>query len=258
MSNNPYSLQSVMNFINEKFALILIMGVTLIFGFFVGSLWTENRMSKSGITGGTQNNAGIVADAGQTPPTGPTVEQLNKMPPVTNEDWSKGSSNPKVTLVEYSDYDCPFCQRFHDTMNQVIEEYGDQVAWVFRHYPLSFHPNAQKVAEAAECVGKLGGQTAFWKFTDSYFERTGGTGTGVAIADIASLGAEAGVSQTAVQTCLDSDEMAEKVNTHFSTGSTAGVTGTPGTMVVVDGEVKELIPGALPIEQVRLTIEKYL
>lgn len=89
--------------------------------------------------------------------------------PVTEDDWIKGSSDAVVTVVEYSDFDCPFCSRFHQAMGEVMADNPD-TAWVYRHFPLDqLHPEARYVAEAAECVGELEGQDAFWKFTDAYF-----------------------------------------------------------------------------------------
>lgn len=250
----PLSLQRLLQLVNDNFVAILIAAVVFGGGFYVGSIWTENKMLKSG-TAGT-GAAAPVADPNA--PTGPTAEQLAQMPEVSDEDWVRGNKDAKITLVEYSDLECPFCQRFHPTMNQVMEEYGDSVNWVFRHYPLPFHTYAQKAAEAAECAGKSGGNEAFWKFIDLYYEKTLANGTGYPQEDLASLAAEAGATQADVQKCLDDGEMTEKVTAQMAAGSTAGVSGTPGTIIVTEDGPQEIIPGALPIEQVKPMIEKYL
>ena len=259
--SQSYSLQSFLGFINSNFVLFIIIGLFSIGGFFIGSLWTENQMLANGSNKGASNTGPVgVAQPPTVPnaPSGPTDAQLGDLPPVEANEYKRGAKNPKITLVEYSDFECPFCQRFHPTMQQILEEYGDEIAWVYRHYPLNFHANAQKAAEAAECVGSLAGNDAFWKFGDLYFERTSSNGTGFPLSDLAALGAEAGADQAAVQNCLDSDEMAQRVQDQFTTGSAAGVTGTPGTFIVTDDGVQELIPGALPYEQVKQAIEKYL
>lgn len=94
----------------------------------------------------------------------------NPLPPVTAADHLDGPVGAPITIIEYSDLDCPFCKRFHETMNQVKAEYGDQVAWVYRHLPLlSLHPNAGLLAEATECVAELGGNDKFWDFLDRVF-----------------------------------------------------------------------------------------
>lgn len=257
--SESYSLQSFISFVSNNFVIILFSGLFFIGGFFVGSLWTENQLLAQDSNLGAANptaNAPLL-DAGNAP-SGPTEEQFDKLPPVDDSDYKKGAANPKITLVEYSDFECPFCKNFHITMQEIVDEYKGEVAWVYRHYPLSFHVNAQKAAEAAECVGEVAGSDAFWKFGDLYFERTSSSGTGIALSDLASLGAEAGANQAAVQKCLDSDQMAQKVKDQFTLGGAAGVSGTPGTFIVTDEGVQELIPGALPYDQVKQSIEKYL
>src|SRR3989344_453399 len=98
---------------------------------------------------------------------------LEEMSPITSTDHIRGNPDAPIKIVEYSDFECPFCKRFHETMQQVSAEYGDQVAWVYRHFPLDqLHSKARKEAVASECAAELGGNDAFWKFTDRFFELT--------------------------------------------------------------------------------------
>lgn len=88
--------------------------------------------------------------------------------PVTEKDHIRGSLDAKVIIVEFSDYDCPFCKRFHNTMIEVFESYDEsEVAWVYRHFPLDqLHPEARTKAVASECIASLEGNDAFWAFSD--------------------------------------------------------------------------------------------
>ncbi len=250
-SSNPYSFASFTAFVNNNFALILIGGLLFIGGFFAGSLWTENQLLRSG-----SKPTAAAVPAAPTQPTAPT-DAPEKVPAVSDSDHIRGNKNAKVVLVEYSDYECPFCGRFHPTMQQAKEEYGDDVAWVYRHYPLSFHPNAQKSAEGAECVSKLAGEDAFWKYSDFLFDVNikDGKLSPQAIQDAAT---EAGVNLTQFNTCLDSNEMAAKVTEHQTGGVTAGINGTPGTVVVTKDGGQEIISGAVPFAQVQASVDKYL
>lgn len=236
----------------EKFNLnILLVIVLIVVSFILGSLWTKVRYLEKGALGNQPSAIGAPEQ-----PSAPKVAA--KKPDVTDKDWYRGNKDAKVTLVEYSDYECPFCQRFHPTMAQVMKEYGDKVKWVFRHYPLSFHANAQKAAEAAECVGSLAGNDAFWKFTDLYFERTTAGGTGFALDKLAELGAEAGAQKIAVQSCLDGNEMAQKVKDQMAAGASEGVSGTPGTIIIDAQGNTQFINGALPFDQIKPMLEKAL
>src|SRR3990172_9010082 len=89
-------------------------------------------------------------------------------------DHIRGDPAAPVTLVEYSDFECPFCKRFHGTVKKLVDESGGRVRWVFRHFPLDdLHPvKARKEAVASECAAELGGNDAFWKFADRFFELT--------------------------------------------------------------------------------------
>lgn len=192
------------------------------------------------------------ADDPNNPPAG-------QVKPVSKADHIKGDfAKADVFLIEYSDMECPFCKRFHPTMEQVVQAYGTKVAWVYRHFPLSFHANAQKEAEASECVAELGGNTAFWKFTDLIYERTTSGGTGFALADLPALARESGVNEAKFKSCLDSGKYAQKVQQDMTEGQQAGVTGTPGTVLLTRSGETRIISGAQPFEQVKATLDQYV
>lgn len=254
-TKQPYSFASFIGFLSGNFVVLLIAGIFFIGGFLAGSMWTENQMLKSGKTG---TGTALPATDPNAVPTGPTVDQLSQVPPLTDDDYVRGNRDAKVVLYEYSDLECPFCATFHPTMVQIMEEYGDQIAWVYRHYPLPFHPNAQKAAEAAECVVDQQGNDAFWTFADRMFEEQDKLGGKLNADTAATVAEELGVNMTTFNECVESGKFADKVTEMMSAGSTAGISGTPGTILMTEDGQVELINGAYPIDQVKATIDKYL
>lgn len=92
--------------------------------------------------------------------------------PVTETDHYFGSRDADIVVIEYSDLECPYCAKFHQTMHELVTQYNGKVAWVYRHLPLeSIHKNAMNKALASECITELGGNDAFWKYTDNLFEK---------------------------------------------------------------------------------------
>lgn len=229
-------------------ALSAVIGIVLVLsGVDLGSKKTASNTTT------TNTNTTVTAN-----PDGET-QTFGDVKPISEADYIRGDANAELALIEYSDLECPFCQRFHPTMKQIMEEYDGKVKWVYRHFPLSFHANAQKESEAALCVGKLGGADKKWEFMDKIFERTTATGTGFALTDLGPLAAEVGVNQTKVQECIDSGEMAQRVAEETADGSQAGVQGTPTTFLVgADGKTITAFPGALPYEQVKAAIDSAL
>lgn len=171
-----------------------------------------------------------------------------------------GNPNAPISLIEYSDYECPFCKRFHETAKQIMKAYEGQVNWVYRHFPLSFHnPGAQKQAEAAECANELGGNEAFWKYTDAIYERTKSNGKGFPLTQIVPLAKELGLDEKRFAQCYDSDKYAGRVKEDIEEGMKIGVTGTPASILLhhASGEVV-LKSGALPLEAFKADISKML
>lgn len=97
----------------------------------------------------------------------PSVQAAKAVPPIDfKKDHILGDRNAPIAIIEYSDYQCPFCHAVHPTYKQIMKEYDGKVMWVYRHFPLSFHPEAMPLAIASECVASLKGNDAFWAFSD--------------------------------------------------------------------------------------------
>lgn len=171
--------------------------------------------------------------------------QSNEIRPVSGDDYILGNPNAPIVMIEYSDYDCPFCKQFHATMHQIMEEYGvtGRVAWVYRQFPLvDLHPNATLLSEAALCVGDIGGNDAFWTFSDAVFESRFETEP-TNVTRMPQFVTEAGVSVTDYQECMDSDRMIDVLKADMADGLVAGAQGTPHTVIKV-GSQEAVISGA--------------
>ncbi len=192
---------------------------------------------------------------GQQAPQEPAYA-LDKVAEVKSDEHIRGDINKAdFVLVEYSDYECPFCKRFHDSMKQVMEEYGDKVAWVYRHYPLDFHQNAQMESEAAECVAEQKGNDGFWKFTDEIYTKTASTGTSFTKDQLVNMATSLGINGSQMTKCMDDGKYTQKVKDDMANGVEVGISGTPGTVVIAKNGKREIIPGALPYEQVKQIID---
>jgi len=180
------------------------------------------------------------------------VEQAKKIRPVSKEqDHIYGDINAPLTLVEYSDFECPFCKRFHPAAKKFVDQSGGQVNWVYRHFPLGFHnPVAQKEAEAAECAASQGGHSEFWSYSDLIYEKTRSNGNGLNQVQLVSLARDRGLKVDAFKQCLESGEMESRVKADYQNGVAAGVTGTPGNFLINNQSGKiAILNGAVPLAQ---------
>lgn len=166
-----------------------------------------------------------------------------------SDDHIKGDADAPVTIVEFSDFECPFCARFYSqTYKQIVEQYVDtgKAKIIFRDFPLSFHQNAQKAAEAAECAGE---QDKFYEMHDILFEQgvTGG------VASYKQMASDLSLNTAEFNTCLDGGEMAGEVQADFADGQRLGVRGTPGFLI--NGQ---LVSGAQPFSVFAQAIDAQL
>lgn len=172
-------------------------------------------------------------------------------------DHIRGNPEASVKIVEYSDLECPFCKRFHTTMQQVMEEYGKngKVAWIYRHFPLdALHSKARKEAEATECANELGGSTAFWKYADRLFEVTP-SNNGLESSQLPAIAEYIGLNRGAFTTCLDSGRFVDYVARDLKDAQAAGGSGTPYSIAISSNGEKFPINGAQPYEEVKRIIE---
>lgn len=201
-----------------------------------------------------QNSGSNIAQVGGTVQQPPVVDTA---PPVAagpvkavdeKNEAIRGNKSAKVTLIEYSDFECPFCFRHQATLDQILKDYPQDVRLVYRHFPLSFHPQAQKAAEASECAKQQG---KFWEMHDEIFKANqGGTMSVQKWKDVAR---QLKLDAAKFDKCLDSGETAAKVAQDMNEGSVAGVQGTPGTFV--NGE---LVEGAVPYATFKQIIDQKL
>jgi protein-disulfide isomerase len=189
-----------------------------------------------------------------SPVAAPEPQPARDVAPVdASTDHVRGNPRATISLIEYSDFECPFCSRHHPTMQQVLDAYGDDVNWVYRHFPLSFHPNAQKAAEASECASELGGNEKFWEMADMIFDK--GSDNSQLVAYAKSIG----LNETQFTTCLESGKYQKHIQDQMSEGSSAGVNGTPGT-IILHNQTKEsrIVSGAQPFTSFKTILDEML
>ncbi len=181
--------------------------------------------------------------------------------PVDGEDHILGNPDAPVKLVEFSDFECPFCKRFHLTMKRLMNEYGKdgKVAWVYRHFPLdSLHSKARKEAQAAECANELGGNEAFWSYSDRLFEVTPSNDR-LDLALLPRIAQEIGLDRAAFEACLEGDSRGGKYAAHIEAdvqdATASGGTGTPYSLVIAPNGKTFPITGAQPLAALKSIID---
>ena len=162
------------------------------------------------------------------------------------EGMTKGSKNSPVTLIEYSDYECPYCARAEATIKDVLDEYGSKIYFVYKDFPLPFHNNAQKAAEASRCALEQG---KYWEYHDALFKNQQSLDTN----SLKTYAKSLGLDEAKFSECLDSNKYTEKVKQDIEEGQSKGVTGTP--TFFVNGKI---LVGAQPFDAFKEIIDKEL
>ncbi|MEK7612978.1 MAG: thioredoxin domain-containing protein [Patescibacteria group bacterium] len=190
------------------------------------------------------------AQAGPNPSPQQGAEAPANVSAPTAQDHRRGSPNAPIVLIEYSDFQCPFCQRIDATLQRIVDESQGQIAWVYRHFPLeSIHPEARPAALASECIAEQLGNDGFWKFADAVFADQQSIGA----AQFTKIAADLGANAAQFASCTASEKYGSKVDAEANEAQLNGGSGTPYTIVYGYGQQKPF-SGALPYAQIKAVI----
>lgn len=230
----------------------MLVALLVVAALVIGYLYGQNKSLTAG--------GGAAAPTANDQPAAAAIkpEDVEK---VTAKDHIRGDlKTAKVALIEYSDFECPYCSSFHTTAMQAAKEYGKDVVWVYRHFPLTqLHPNATPYALASECVADDAGNDAFWSFGDVLFEKQqelAALKDAALTAELTKHAINAGANKANFTSCYTAKKFAKKVDDQYQTGVKAGVTGTPGNIIMnlKTGKV-ELIAGAVDLTTLKTSID---
>lgn len=220
-------------------AAIIIAGIAIGIGLFM--------------SGGPASAPALVAGPPSAQPE--VADKTGEVAPLTAGDHTKGPADAAITIIEYSDFDCPFCSQFHDSMNELVQA-NDDIVWSYRHFPLEqLHPQAENVALASECVADIAGEGAFWTFTDGYFAARGARDATPHEVLVPQLALAAGVNGTALTECLSSGRIQADVQADIDNAIATGGRGTPWSILIGPTGKTYPINGALPTAAIEQLIQ---
>jgi protein-disulfide isomerase len=225
-----------------------------------GNVWVAISIIVAGLliagavifTNQNGTDSGIVGQDGQE--GSDDAQEIQKIPEVSEDDYIKGNPDAPIKIVEYSDPECVFCLRLHPTLNQIISEYPDQVAWVYRHIDTRLHRKLMAEATAAECAGELGGNDAFWSYLDRIYSTTKGNDN-LDLGLLPEFAADLGLNEEEFKECFDSGRYIEKVNTQTQNAFAAGATGSPFSVIITPEGSHLSVSGAQPIDVWRQALD---
>ena len=240
MDNQTTSKKDFIFGLVSGIAILAVIGLVVMAGMYFNQ--KKNLLAalplEDGITGAGDNTQ---------PPSSPPSPTQPAQVEVSPGENIRGSLDGIVTIVEFSDFQCPFCFRFHPTLQQILRDYPTQVAWAYRHFPLdSIHSQARPAAEASECAAE---QNKFWEFADRLFENQSKLGESF----YSELASQLGLNTAQFDDCVSSGKYRGKVEAVYQAGIEVGVRGTPASFI--NGQ---LLSGAVPYEQVKALVEQAL
>lgn len=178
-------------------------------------------------------------------------EVAANVPAVSNKDHYFGSITAPIALIEYSDFQCPYCSMVYPTLKRIVEESNGKIVWVHRNLPLeSIHPQARPAALAAECVADELGNDAFWKFADTVMNNQ----SKMSPQYYASIAAGLGANAQTFASCVATEKFGSRIDAESADAQASGGRGTPFTIIAGNG-VQVPVSGALPYAQFKAVIQ---
>ena len=199
------------------------------------------------------------------------VPEINLVP-INNSDHILGNPNAPIKIVEYSDPSCPYCRMFHNTMRQIMNEYGatGKVAWIYRHYTLDkpdangniLHPNANHEAQALECANQIGGNDKFWEYANRLYDITPSvtinSPQGLDQNQLPEIATYINIDKNKFRECLNSGKFKALVDQQYLDGVNAGASGTPYSIMITSKGKMIPINGAYPFSNLKTIIDSLL
>ncbi len=182
----------------------------------------------------------------------------SNMPEVTEADYMVGNINNPIKIVEYSDTECPFCKRLHDTLREVTKEFPNEVVWVYRHLPIvRSHPKALNQSMAVECAADQQGNDGYWGMLDRIYDNTPGNNR-FDLNNLQVFANEMNLNIDEFNNCIDSEKFGDKIAKQINDGFAAGAQGTPYSVIITPEGNRVPVSGAQPIEYWRSLINEII
>jgi len=182
------------------------------------------------------------------------------MTPVTKDDHILGDIKAPVKLIIYTDLECPYCKVFHNSIEELKDNYikDGKIAIVYRNLPLDqLHSKARPEAEATECAAKLGGNDKYWSFVEKIFAATP-SNNGLDLTLLPKFATEIGLDVKAFEACQKDKAIAQIVVDQETNGQKSGAQGTPYPLVAYNEEVKGALQGAMPADEIKKMVDQLI
>jgi len=170
---------------------------------------------------------------------------------IVPDDLIRGNKDAKITIVEYSDFQCPYCIQYHNSLLELIQN-NSNVRWVYRHFPLSFHPYAKKAAFAVEAAAR---QNSFAEYSDKLAKNSQADGTGLKEADLIRYATEMGLDMNKFKSDLNDKSISAKIDNNAKEAQALKIQGTPASYLITPSGEIQTLSGYLTYSQLKSKID---